>query len=403
LGAILKQDIGWFDVCNSGSLASSIAENSVMIKDSIGEKCSQVLQHLSTVVAGYAIGFATNWKLALVICAAIPVLAISGGVLAVIQAKSTESKLAAYGGAGSIAEEALRMVKTVSSLGAENRIAVKYAERLDEAEVIGIKNALAGGLGNAFVFSAVFCSYALAFWYGTSLYVSSAGDAADLYLPNTTLPVDFVSNACSYYVNFGIAFPPELEDFCLLGPGPDNSNYPSYCKLGATVPSDLGLSCSYAFVDQSWTFNTIGDVCNCAMCSCGCNFPGLSGDCLSSGDVVTVFFAVIVASFSIGSLFPSFGVVVQGKAAARKIYSIIERVPSINQDSENESYSDMGVSLEGDIVLKDIHFHYPSRPDTKVFNGLDLTIPNGKSVVSKVHVSKINLILTGARWWIWLW
>jgi len=53
--------------------------------------------------------------------------------------------------------------------------------------------------------------------------------------------------------------------------------------------------------------------------------------------------------------------------------------------------------------LKDIHFHYPSRPDTKVFNGLDLTIPNGKSVVSKVHVSKINLILTGARWWIWLW
>ena len=34
--------------------------------------------------------------------------------------------------------------------------------------------------------------------------------------------------------------------------------------------------------------------------------------------------------------------------------------------------------IEGNIEFRDIHFHYPSRSDIKIFNGFNLTVPAGQ-------------------------
>lgn len=51
------------------------------------------------------------------------------------------------------------------------------------------------------------------------------------------------------------------------------------------------------------------------------------------------------------------------QAAAAKIYSVIDSIPVINQSKGKGERPD---KIEGNIVLQDVHFQYPSRPTVQV-------------------------------------
>lgn len=74
---------------------------------------------------------------------------------------------------------------------------------------------------------------------------------------------------------------------------------------------------------------------------------------------------------------PNLTAITEAKVAATRIFEMIDRTPAI--DTEDK----MGKALSyvrGEIEFKDIYFCYPSRPDTPVFQGLNLRFPAGKSV-----------------------
>ena len=52
------------------------------IQAGIGDKVQVFLTYFSTFVAGFVIGFATNWKLALVVSTMLPILSFFAGVIA---------------------------------------------------------------------------------------------------------------------------------------------------------------------------------------------------------------------------------------------------------------------------------------------------------------------------------
>lgn len=56
---------------------------------------------------------------------------------------------------------------------------------------------------------------------------------------------------------------------------------------------------------------------------------------------------------------------------------MIDRTPSI--DSEDKKGKALSY-VRGEIEFKGIYFSYPSRPDTPILNGLNLTVPAGKTV-----------------------
>ncbi|XP_065884365.1 ATP-dependent translocase ABCB1-like isoform X2 [Dysidea avara] len=63
--------------------------------------------------------------------------------------------------------------------------------------------------------------------------------------------------------------------------------------------------------------------------------------------------------------------------AAKEIFDIIDKVPTININS------DMGIipeEISYDIKLSEVTFSYPSRPDITVLDGLDLNIQSGQTV-----------------------
>ncbi|EIW81035.1 ste6-like protein [Coniophora puteana RWD-64-598 SS2] len=96
----------------------------------------------------------------------------------------------------------------------------------------------------------------------------------------------------------------------------------------------------------------------------------------NAGQVLNVFFAILIGSISLAMLAPEMQAITQGRGAAAKLFATIERVPSI--DSSNPS----GLKPEkviGEITFEGVKFNYPSRPDVPIVKGLDISFAAGKT------------------------
>lgn len=95
-------------------------------------------------------------------------------------------------------------------------------------------------------------------------------------------------------------------------------------------------------------------------------------------NMVSVFFCTLIAGWNFGTGAPYFETFGTACGAAAKIFEILDTEPEIN------AYKCMGtkpkMSLRGDIVFKNVNFYYPSRPDVKILQGVNLNIKSGETV-----------------------
>ncbi|KAH7353067.1 hypothetical protein KP509_19G077400 [Ceratopteris richardii] len=97
----------------------------------------------------------------------------------------------------------------------------------------------------------------------------------------------------------------------------------------------------------------------------------------SGGTVVNVVFAVLMGGMSLGQATPSINAIAAGRAAAYKMFQVIERVPEIDvYNLEGEVLKD----VKGEIEFKNVDFSYPARPDVKIFSNFCFHVPEGMTV-----------------------
>nr|XP_006823097.1 PREDICTED: multidrug resistance protein 3-like [Saccoglossus kowalevskii] len=269
--AVLKQEIGWFDTHESGELTTRLSDDINKIKAGIGDKMGSFVQFMTAFFAGFIVGFIYGWKLTLVILAVSPLLAVCAGLMTKILSSMTSTELDSYAKAGGVAEEILSAIRTVAAFGGEEKESRRYDTNLIAAKKMGIKKGIVQGAGMGITFLLVFSTYALGFWYGSTLIL--AGE---------------------YTV----------------------------------------------------------------------------------GNMLTVFFAVLIGAFSLGNASPAIGDIAIARGAAAVIWDIIDTVPSIDSSSSDGETP----PIEGNIQFEDVHFQYPSRPDVKVLKGLNLTVNVGQTV-----------------------
>ena len=166
LAAVLRQDIAWFDLGNSGELATRIKGDTLVVQQGIGEKLGLGVQFFSTFVCGFVIGFSKGWKLALVMCSVVPLLGISAAALFSSVGKLTTLSQKLYAEAGSVAEQAISSIRTVAAFTGEEKEADRYSVRLLKAQSVGVKSGRAIAQGLATVLFIIFASYGLGMWYG---------------------------------------------------------------------------------------------------------------------------------------------------------------------------------------------------------------------------------------------
>nr|XP_033787111.1 ATP-dependent translocase ABCB1 [Geotrypetes seraphini] len=169
--AVLRQEIGWFDINDAGELNTRLTDDVSKINEGIGDKISMLLQSLSTFLTGFIVGFTQGWKLTLVILAISPVMGLSAAIWSKILTAFTNKELTAYAKAGAVAEEVLSAIRTVIAFGGQKKEIIRYEENLEDAKKIGIRKAVTANISIGFAFFLIYASYALAFWYGTRLVV----------------------------------------------------------------------------------------------------------------------------------------------------------------------------------------------------------------------------------------
>uniref|UniRef100_A0A2K5NII8 ATP binding cassette subfamily B member 4 n=1 Tax=Cercocebus atys TaxID=9531 RepID=A0A2K5NII8_CERAT len=270
--AIMRQEIGWFDVHDVGELNTRLTDDVSKINEGIGDKIGMFFQSMATFFTGFIVGFTRGWKLTLVILAISPVLGLSAAIWAKILSSFTDKELLAYAKAGAVAEEVLAAIRTVIAFGGQKKELERYNKNLEEAKRIGIKKAITANISIGAAFLLIYASYALAFWYGTTLV--------------------------------------------------------------------------------------------------------LSGE-YSIGQVLTVFFSVLIGAFSVGQASPSIEAFANARGAAFEIFKIIDNKPSIDSYSKSGHKPD---NIKGNLEFRNVHFSYPSRKEVKILKGLNLKVQSGQTV-----------------------
>ncbi|PHJ24163.1 abc transporter transmembrane region domain-containing protein, partial [Cystoisospora suis] len=293
--SILRQEMAYFDVNDPGTLPTRLESNVVTMRNAIGIKLGMMAQFATTAIGGFILGFTRSWRLTLVTLSGLPLLAILGSILGYCLSNGEKGTLSKYKEAGSLSEEALLGIRTIVSLGGEQRTSKEYDKKLHEAERVGVFWSYFSSLCIGCLMGLIFLMFALGFWYGGQMVADSFEDALNG------------------------SPPPPLDS--------DPSTWP--------VPSFRG------------------------------------------GDAITVFFAVLQACFSFGNIVPNISAYMKGAAAAEDLLALINRKSSIDPLSPDGVRD---VPLTGDIRLENIVFSYPARKEKKVFNGLNLTLPAGKTI-----------------------
>ncbi|GMI69507.1 P-glycoprotein 21, ATP-binding cassette B21 [Hibiscus trionum] len=167
LKTILRQDVAFFDVeTNTGEIIGRMSGDTVLIQDAMGEKVGKFIQLVSTFTGGFVIAFFQGWQLTLVMLSAIPLVVISGGIMTMVVTKMASRGQSAYIKAATVVEQTIGSIRTVASFTGEKQAISNYNKFLVTAYKSGVNEGTAAGLGVGVVMLIVFCSYALATWFG---------------------------------------------------------------------------------------------------------------------------------------------------------------------------------------------------------------------------------------------
>ncbi|KAI8638525.1 putative ABC transporter protein [Parasitella parasitica] len=167
--AILRQEMGWFDKADEGSLTTRLATDTQLIQDGISEKFGLLVMCIGQFVTGFVVAFVKGWRLAVVMLATLPLMAGAGGAMGYYITKYTLKTQDSYADAGSVAEQVFAGIRTVYSFSLQKRFADLYETRLEKAMKTGIKRGQILGFGFGTFMFILFATYGLSFWYGSKL------------------------------------------------------------------------------------------------------------------------------------------------------------------------------------------------------------------------------------------
>eukprot|EP00667_Euglena_gracilis_P000336 EG_transcript_336 len=98
----------------------------------------------------------------------------------------------------------------------------------------------------------------------------------------------------------------------------------------------------------------------------------------SPGDVLSVFFTVLIGARQAGLASPIFSNVAEARGAAQKIFGILDRQPAM--DAKEGGVGQPVTSTKGHIEFRNVAFTYPARPDLPIFKGFNLEVQPGQRV-----------------------
>ncbi|KAK0655190.1 P-loop containing nucleoside triphosphate hydrolase protein [Cercophora newfieldiana] len=166
----LRQEIGFFDSSEAGSIAGHVTTNASLVNQGISEKLGLAIQATATFFAAFVVAFTVQWKLTLITIGVVPAIIIVTAICMSIDTVQENQIMSIYSKAGQLAEEVFSTIRTAHAFWAYPKLSKQYEMILDEARIVGRKK----GPNYAVLFSTeffcVYSGYALAFWQGLRMF-----------------------------------------------------------------------------------------------------------------------------------------------------------------------------------------------------------------------------------------
>ncbi|XP_048129254.1 ABC transporter B family member 21-like [Rhodamnia argentea] len=168
---VVHMDIGWFDETehSSGAIGARLSTDATSVRLLVGDTLALLAQNAATMIAGLLIAFKTNWELALVILALLPLIGISGYVqMQSMKGFNTDAEKL-YGEASQVASDAVANMRTVASFCAEEKMVALYQTKSRGRLKGGVRKGIISGIGFGLSFFLLFFVYAVSFHVGAEL------------------------------------------------------------------------------------------------------------------------------------------------------------------------------------------------------------------------------------------
>ncbi|MCO5553410.1 hypothetical protein L7F22_006931 [Adiantum nelumboides] len=167
--AILRNEIGWFDMNSSQLLAARLSSDGTMVKAAIADRISTLLQNLGLVITAFVIAFWLEWRISLVIVATYPAL-IGSHISEYVFLKGFGGDLSkAYSRSNTVAAEAVSNIRTVVAFCAENKVLELFSRELATPQKQALLRGQLAGIGYGVAQFFMYSAYGLALWYSSTL------------------------------------------------------------------------------------------------------------------------------------------------------------------------------------------------------------------------------------------
>ncbi|KAG6814237.1 hypothetical protein H0H92_015352 [Tricholoma furcatifolium] len=185
LKAVLRQNIAFFDNVGAGEVATRIQTDTHLVQQGISEKVALVVNFSAAFVTGFVLAYVRNWRLALALSSMLPCMGIAGAVMNKAISKYMQLSLKHVADAGSLAEEVISTVRTAQAFGTQRTLSGLYDGHINKSRDVDMKSAMWHGCGLAVFFFVIYSSYALSFYFGTTLIIdghATAGSVVNVFL-----------------------------------------------------------------------------------------------------------------------------------------------------------------------------------------------------------------------------
>ncbi|XP_060570521.1 ATP-dependent translocase ABCB1-like isoform X2 [Ruditapes philippinarum] len=211
--AFMRQDMSYFDdpKHSTGALTTRLATDASQVKNATGIRIATMIQSLFGLVAALVIAFIYGWKLAFVVLAGVPLMALAGALQYRFVMGNHKKDNVDLEAAGETASEAIENIRTVQSLTREPDFFQKYATSLNKPYRTNIKAAQLTGLTLGFSQGIVFMIYAGAFRFGA--YMVTTGDMT----PDNVFKVFFAISMTGIVIGQSSSFLPDYSKAATAG------------------------------------------------------------------------------------------------------------------------------------------------------------------------------------------
>ncbi|KAF8981424.1 Multidrug resistance protein 1 [Entomortierella lignicola] len=123
----------------------------------------------------------------------------------------------------------------------------------------------------------------------------------------------------------------------------------------------------------------------------------VQADMMEYGALFQTMFYVIFMAMGLGQMASQLPQFVKGKASAINVFELLDKTTTIDADKDGISPD----RVDGSLGLKDVQFHYPTRPDQQIFRGVNVAVAPSQTValVGPSGCGKSTIIALLERWY----